>query len=65
MSARRELARRVLQWVKEGQSVPTYDAIQVRNSALHPEDMTLSLEEIASRILSQEENSNSKTAEQG
>jgi hypothetical protein len=45
--------------------VSAYDAIQLRNWAIRPEDATLPLEEIARRILSWEENSNAKTAEQG
>jgi hypothetical protein len=57
MSARAELARRVLQMIKEGQSVPTQDVLQLRNWAINPGDAVLSLEAIALLILSQERES--------
>ena len=57
-SARAELARLVLQMIKDGQPVPTHDALQLRNWAVHAEDAVLSLEEVARRILSHEENPN-------
>jgi len=56
MSARAELARLVLQMLKEGGSVPPHYAFQLRSWALTPEDAVLSLEEIARRILTEEEN---------
>jgi hypothetical protein len=55
MSARADLARRVLLTLVEGQSVPTQDAFQLRNWANSPDDAMLPLEEIALRILIQEE----------
>jgi len=58
VSVRAELARRVLQMLKEGHSVPTQDAVQLRNWAIHPDDAVLPLDEIAHRILSQEGNPN-------
>jgi hypothetical protein len=57
-SARAELARLVLQMMKDGQPVPIHDTLQLRNWAVCPEDAVLPLEEIARRILSQEENPN-------
>jgi hypothetical protein len=54
MSARAELARRVLQAVEDGLSVTRQDALQLRSWALSPEDSMLPLEEIAIRILNQE-----------
>ena len=42
--------------LKEGQTVPTPDALQLRNWAVRSEDALLPLEEIARRILSWEEN---------
>ena len=59
-SARAELARHVLEMLARGQPVPTDDAIQLRNWAIRPEDAVLSLEEIAHRILNQEESPNAK-----
>jgi hypothetical protein len=56
-SARAELARLVLQMIKDGQPVPTHNAVQLRNWAVLPEDAVLPLEEIASRILAHEQNS--------
>jgi hypothetical protein len=56
MSARAELARRVVQILSRGALVPTHDALQLRSWALTPEDAMLSLEEIAGRILIREEN---------
>jgi len=58
--ARAELARQVLNTLTRGQSVSTHDALQLRNWAVSPEDAMLRLEEIAHRILSQEETPNSK-----
>ena len=55
MSARAELACLVLQMLKDGQPVPTHDALQLRNWAIVPEDALLPLAEIALRILRQEE----------
>jgi hypothetical protein len=54
MSARAELARLVVQLLKEGRSVPSNDAFQLRSWALTPEDAVLSLEDIALGILRQE-----------
>ena len=54
MSVRAELARLVLRMLKAGQSVPTKDALQLRNWAVHPCDTVLPLDEIARRILSEE-----------
>jgi hypothetical protein len=51
LSARAKLARRVLRMLKEGQSVPAQDGVQLRNWAVHPDDAVLPLEEIARRIL--------------
>jgi len=62
MSARAELARLVLQMLKEGQPVPAHDALQLRNWAIDPEDALLPLAEIAIRILRQEENQTSHLA---
>ena len=55
MSARAELARRVLKDLAQGQPVSTHDAFQLRNWAVHREDSVLTLEEIAHRILDQDE----------
>jgi hypothetical protein len=63
-SVRAELARKVLEMLTHGQPVPTHDALQLRNWAIHSEDAMLSLEEIARRILNQEESPNAKAAEQ-
>lgn len=52
LSAKAELARLILQLLKEGQSVPTNDALHLRNWAFRSEDAVLPLEEIARRILS-------------
>ena len=54
MSARAELARRVLEALDQGQGVPTQDALQLRNWAATPEDSMLTLQEIAQRILKAE-----------
>jgi hypothetical protein len=54
MSARAELARRVLQMLALGESLSTLDALQLRNWALTPKDTMLPLEEIALRILIEE-----------
>ena len=63
-STRAELARRVLEILARGGSVPTDDVFQLRSWAVNSEDAMLSLEEIAYRILSQEENPNAKAAGQ-
>ena len=55
MSAKAELARRVLENLAQGHLVPTHDALQLRNWAVRPEDSVLTLEEIAHRILDQDE----------
>jgi hypothetical protein len=49
------LAQLVLQIIKEGRPVPAFIALQLRNWASHPQDASLSLEEIARHIVSQEE----------
>jgi hypothetical protein len=54
----------VLQMLKNGQTVPTQDALQLRNWALRSEDALLPLEEIARRILSQEGSPNEESAAQ-
>ena len=53
-SARAELARLVLQMIRDGHPVPFHDALQLRNWAVCQEDALLPLEEIAYRILRQE-----------
>jgi hypothetical protein len=58
-----ELASHVLKLSAHGQAPATKDALQLRNWAIRPEDAMLSLEEIACRILSQEENRHAKAAE--
>jgi hypothetical protein len=63
--ARAELARRVLETLAQGNSVPFQDAIQLRSWAVHPQDAMLSLAEIARGILDQEENRNADAAENG
>jgi hypothetical protein len=60
--ARAELARQLLDMLTHGQPVPSHDAVQLRNWAVHPEDAVLSLEEIAYRILAHEDNSNAEAA---
>jgi hypothetical protein len=62
MPPRAELAKRVLQMLKEGQSVPTQDILQLRNWASTSEDSVLPLKEIARRILNEEEDSESRSA---
>ncbi len=62
MSARAELAQRVLQMLANGDPVPERDALQLRNWAVIPEDAMLTLREIALRILREEENRNSRLA---
>ena len=54
MSAKAELARRVLENLAQGHLVPTHDALQLRNWAVRPEDVVLTLEELAHRILDQD-----------
>jgi hypothetical protein len=54
-SARAMLAQRVLRLLEDGQSVPTDDALQLRNWAVGPDDALLSLRDLAHRILSHEE----------
>jgi hypothetical protein len=65
MSPKAKLATFVLQALKEGQSVATQDALQLRDWAVRPEDATLPLEEIARRILNREESPKANTAGQG
>lgn len=55
MEARTKLARNVLEMLEHGYAVPTHDALQLRNWAISPQDATLSLKEIAHRILSHQE----------
>jgi hypothetical protein len=55
MSARAELARRVLKNLAQGCLVSTNDALQLRNWAVSPEDSVLTLDDIAHRILDQDE----------
>ena len=55
MSAKAELARRVLDNLAQRHLVSTRDAMQLRNWAVRPEDSVLTLEEIADRILYQDE----------
>jgi hypothetical protein len=62
MSASTELARLVLQLLKDGQSVSADDALQLRNWAVMPEDAMLPLEQIAQRILREEEGENRRSA---
>jgi hypothetical protein len=54
MSAKAELARRVLETLAQGHDVSTGDALQLRNWAGHPKDSVLPLEVIARRILDHE-----------
>ena len=54
-SARAKLARALLKNIAQRSPQSVDDAIQVRNWAVRPEDSLLSLEEIAQRILDQEE----------
>jgi hypothetical protein len=63
VSARTILAHVVLQLLAEGPPVPTQEALQLRNSAVTPEDAMLPLRDIASRILRGEENHNRSLAE--
>jgi hypothetical protein len=65
MSARAELARRVLEALERGEGVPTQDALQLRNWANSPEDSVLTLKEIAERILEQEASPNADPATSG
>jgi hypothetical protein len=51
---RAELAQPVLQMLNDIHSVPTLDAVQLRNWAVHPDAAVLPLDEIARRILSNE-----------
>jgi hypothetical protein len=62
MSARTELARLVLQILKDGQQVSVADALQLRNWAVTPEDAMLPLEQIALHILREEEDQNQRSA---
>ena len=59
LSARAELARRVLQVLSVGRSVSTQEALQLRNWAGTAEEAILPLEEIARRILMREGNQQS------
>jgi hypothetical protein len=63
-TARIEFAPQILNMLTHGQPVPERDALQLRNWAVHPEDAMLSLEEIAYRILTEEDNSSARAAEQ-
>ena len=62
-SVRAELARHVLEMLAHGHPVPIHEAFQLRNWADRLEDVMLSLEEIAHRILNQEENPIARRAE--
>jgi hypothetical protein len=62
MSARTELAEFVLQVLREGQSVSVSDALRLRSWAVTPEDAMLPLEQIALRILQEEENKDKRSA---
>jgi hypothetical protein len=64
-SVRAQLSHHLLKVLARGQAVPEHDAIQLRNWAVRPEDTMLSLEEIARRIIDQEEKPNVKAAQQG
>jgi hypothetical protein len=55
MSARAELARRVLMNLAQGCLVSANDALQLRFWAVRPEDSVLTLDDIAHRILDQDE----------
>jgi hypothetical protein len=55
MSNRVDLARRVLENIARGHLASTLDAVELRNWAVSPEDCVLPLEEIAHRILDQDE----------
>ena len=48
-----DLARRVLTMLANGQRVPTFEILQLRNWAIRPEHSMLSLREIAQAILDQ------------
>jgi hypothetical protein len=65
ITAKRTEHRLVLQMLKDGQPVPTHDALQLRNWAIDPEDALLTLAESALRILRQEENQTPRSAEFG
>src|ERR1700693_589 len=58
-----ELARHVLEMLAHGHPVPIHEAFQLRNWADRLEHVMLSLEEIAHRILNQEENPIARRAE--
>jgi hypothetical protein len=62
-SVRAELARHVLKMLAHGHPVPIHDALQLRNWAGRLEDIMLSLEEVAHRILNQGENPNARGVE--
>jgi hypothetical protein len=62
ISARTELAGRVLQILRDGGLVTTEEALQLRNCAVTQEDALLSLEEIASRILREDRGKESQSA---
>jgi hypothetical protein len=62
ISARTELAGRVLQILRDGGLVTTEEALQLRNWAVTQEDALLSLEEIASRILREDRGKESQSA---
>jgi hypothetical protein len=64
-STRAQLARRILDAIAHGDSVPLEDAIQLRNWADRPKDSLRPLAEIARAILGREENQTSDAAEGG
>jgi hypothetical protein len=53
-----------LEMLAHGYGVPTPSAFLLHNWAVRPEDAVLPLEEIAPRVLNQEENPHAKAAEQ-
>jgi hypothetical protein len=54
VSPQAELARRVLKLLADGQQLSADDAVQLRMSAVRPEDTCLPLEDIAKGILDEE-----------
>jgi CheY-like chemotaxis protein len=60
-SARAQLARRILEALARGETVSTDDAIQLRNWAARPKDITLPLEQIAHHIVVQQVSGEAKT----
>jgi hypothetical protein len=61
---RTALALRILEMLANGHVIPFYDAVQLRNWAVRPQDAILSLKEIADGILRQEGNPNARAATQ-